>query len=388
MVAGEPVPLRRSRGYVPRPVLLDLRFPEPVLACGAHLKNTFCIGMGELAYLGPHIGDLENLETLQAFEQAVERWERFLRVAPRVVAHDLHPSYVSTFYARSRPGAMLVPVQHHHAHIAAAMAEHALEGPVHGFAWDGTGWGPDGTAWGGELLRADYGGYERVGSFRALPLPGGETAIREVWRLALALLRTAFPEGAPIERLPLFSKVPRESLRVVARMLESNMAMPRARGVGRYFDAFGALVLSHPVSAYEGQVAARWNLAADGGDHGAYPFEIDAASGLPEVDLAAAARDAVEDFLRGVAAPVISARFHETLARAAAALLPPVRSQDGGLPVVLSGGCFQNDLLTRRVLARLPGRVVFRHRRVPPGDGGLALGQAAVAAAFLREGGV
>jgi hydrogenase maturation protein HypF len=388
MVAAEPVLLRRSRGYVPRPVLLDFRFPEPVLACGAHLKNTFCVGMGELAYLGPHIGDLENLETLQAFEQAIARWERFLRVTPRVVAHDFHPGYVSTFYARSRPGATLVPVQHHHAHVAAAMAEHALEGPVYGFAWDGTGWGPDGTAWGGELLRADYGHYERIGSFRALPLAGGETAIREVWRLALALCRSAFPGGAPLERLPLFSKVPRESLRGVTRMIESGIAMPRARGVGRYFDAFGALLLGVPVSRYEGQVAMRWNLIADGGDHGAYPFDLDSSAGPPEVDLTAAARAAVEDFLEGVAIPVISARFHETLARAAAAMLPQSRSERGRLPVVLTGGCFQNSLLTRRVLERLPGWTVFRHRRVPPGDGGLALGQAAVAAAILRKGGI
>jgi hydrogenase maturation protein HypF len=386
IVAGEPVTFRRSRGHVPHPVLLDLRFPEPVLACGAHLKNTFCIGVGDLAYLGPHIGDLENLETLDAFEKAVARMEEFLRVSPRVVAHDLHPDYVSTLYAEGRAGARRVAVQHHHAHVASAMAEHALPGPVYGFAWDGTGWGTDGTAWGGELLLASYNGYERLGTFRPIPLAGGETAIREVWRLAFALLREAFPEGAPLDRFPLFDRVPRERLRVVGRMLDGGISTPLARGVGRYFDAFGALLLERPVARHEGQVAMEWNLVADVAEKGAYPFRLDTSTDPPEIDLRPCVRSAVEDFLSGAPAAAVSARFHGTLARAAAGLLRQAESGRAAYPVVLSGGCFQNSLLTERVLSALEGRTVYRHRRVPPGDGGLALGQAAVAAAIVAKG--
>jgi hydrogenase maturation protein HypF len=266
------------------------------------------------------------------------------------------------------------------------MAENALPGPVYGFAWDGTGWGTDGTAWGGELLLASYDGYDRLGTFRPLSLAGGETAIREVWRLAFALLLDSFPEGAPLDRFPVFDRVPKETRRVVERMLERGIATPRARGVGRYFDAFGALLLDRPTSRYEGQVAMEWNLVADPRERGSYPFLLDTSIGPAEIDLRPSVRAAAEDLFDGVPPAAISARFHDTLARAAGALLRHAESARGPLPVVLSGGCFQNSLLTGKVLSALEGRTVFRHRRVPPGDGGLALGQAAVAAAIVAKG--
>jgi hydrogenase maturation protein HypF len=387
IVAGGPVLLRRSRGWVPRPIPLAVPFDEPLLACGGHLKNTFCIGLGGAAYLGPHIGDLENLETLAAFEEAVARMERFLSVEPRLVAHDLHPEYVSTVYARRSRGGRKIAVQHHHAHVASAMAEHGLSGPVLGLAWDGTGYGTDGTAWGGELLLADLAGYERLATFRPVPLPGGEAAIREPWRVALALLEEAFPEGAPLERLPLFDRIEPRSIEVVRRMLGGGFPVPLARGVGRYFDAFGSLFLSRPVSRHEGQVALAWNVAADPSERGSYPFAVNLDTAVAELDLRPSLRAAVEDFLEGVAPAVISGRFHGTLARAAAALVSDARARAGGVPVVLTGGCFQNALLAERVLAELRGSRVLLHRRVPPGDGGLALGQAAVAAAVARSGG-
>ena len=380
VVAGGPVLLRRSRGWVPRPVAVDVPFDEPVLAVGGHLKNTFCIGVGSAAYLGPHIGDLENLETLAAFEEAVERMRRFLRVEPAVVAHDLHPEYVSTVYARELPGVLRVPVQHHHAHVASAMAEHGLKGPVLGFAYDGTGYGTDGTAWGGEVLRCELGGFERVASFRPVRLAGGDTAIREPWRIALALLEDAFPEGAPIERFPLFAKVDRRSVEVVRQMLDLPLAT-RARGIGRYFDGFGSLFLARPWSRHEGQVATAWNFRADGAERESYPFFLDGSVAPREVDFRPALRAAVADFVAGASAGIISARFHNTLAEATGALAAASARDGDELPVVLTGGCFQNALLAERTLERLAGHRVYLQRRVPTGDGGLALGQAVVAAA-------
>jgi hydrogenase maturation protein HypF len=393
VVAGGPVLLRRSRGWVPRPIPVDPPFPEPVLAVGGHLKNTFAVGLGGAVYLGPHIGDLENLETLTAFEDAVERMEEFLRVKPEVVAHDLHPLYVSTGWAlRSQRSRRVTAVQHHHAHVASAMAEHGLSGPALGLAWDGTGYGTDGTSWGGELLLASGDGgaeFTRLGTFRPLKLAGGETAIREPWRIALALLTDAYPDGAPLERLPLFSDVEPGALGVVTQMLETDLQTSLARGVGRYFDAFGSLFLRRPFSRFEGQVALAWNGAADERERDAYPYSLTGGSSA-DVDLRLTVRAAVEDFFEGASPASISARFHETLARAAAALVSETASEGelAGLPIVLTGGCFANALLAERVLAHLAGRRVLLQRRVPPGDGGLALGQAFVAGARLRHNGL
>ncbi len=387
VVAGGPVLLRRARGWVPRPIAVRVPFEEPVLACGGHLKNTFCIGVGSAAYLGPHVGDLENVETLTAFEEAVSRMERFLRVEPELVAHDLHPQYVSTSYARGSRRGRKIAVQHHHAHVVSAMAEHALPGPVVGVAYDGTGYGSDGESWGGELLLARTEGFERLATFRPIGLAGGETAIREPWRIALALLEDAFPEGAPLDRLPLFARMDRRTVDVVRRMLAQAIHVPRAHGVGRYFDGFGALFLSRASSSHEGQIALGWNLAADAAERGSYPFSVDCGAPVEELDLRPALRAAVEDFLAGIPPAVISGRFHNTLARATGALVRRAVERAGDLPVVLTGGCFQNALLAERVVGELEGLRVFLHRRVPPGDGGLSLGQAVAAAAVARSGG-
>ncbi len=393
VIAGGPVLLRRSRGWVPQSVPVPVPFGEPVLACGGHLKNTFCIGLESAAYLGPHIGDLENLETLAAFEEAVARMERFLQVRPEIVAHDLHPEYVSTLYARDSRTGRKFAVQHHHAHVASAMAEHALTGRVIGVAYDGTGYGTDGTAWGGEILAAGFEGAERLATFRPVPLPGGEAAIREPWRIAFALLEDAFPEGPPLDRFPVFADIEARALDLLRQVIRGEMRVPRARGVGRYFDGFGALFLARPFSRHEGQVALAWNVEADPGQAGAYPFSGDFAAAPAELDLRLALRAAVSDFLTGVSPSAISGRFHNTLARATAALVRHAVERSGRLPVVLTGGCFQNALLAERVrreLVEREGCRVFLHRRVPPGDGGLALGQAAIArslAAGVKESG-
>ncbi|HYQ81410.1 MAG TPA: carbamoyltransferase HypF, partial [Anaeromyxobacteraceae bacterium] len=387
VVAGGPVLLRRSRGYVPRPVALRRRLARPVLACGAHLKNTFCLAAGAQATLGPHIGDLENLETYDSLAQAVERMERFLRLRPEVVACDLHPLYLSTRYARERAASLsapLVPVQHHHAHLCAAMAEHGLEGPVLGLAWDGTGWGPDGAAWGGELLLADARGFERLATLRPIPLAGGEVAIREPWRVALAALDEAFDGDPPLSRLPLFRSVAAGRVALVRQMIRSGLNAPPAHGAGRLFDAAGALALSRGLSRYEGQVAVALDSAADPAERGRYPFALDQAADPWQLDWRPLLKSMVEDLLAGTSPARAAARFHESLAAAAGELVRAAAARHGALPVVLSGGCFQNARLAEGVLGALGGFEVYLHQRVPPGDGGLALGQALVADAVAR----
>ena len=389
VVAGRPLVMRRSRGYVPRPVPAPVRFERPVLACGAQLKNTFCIGLGDAAWLGPHVGDLENLETTESFESSVARLERFLETRPALLAHDLHPQYLSTAYALRRAEELGVPalaVQHHHAHVAAAMAEHGLPGPVLGLAWDGTGHGPDGASWGGELLLAEYASFERLATLRPLRLAGGDVAVRHPWRVALAALDDAFEGAPPLEALALFRAVPPAELEVVRRMIASGFNSPPAHGAGRWFDAAGALVLARPHARHEGQVAMALEGAADASERGRYPFVLDESRTPWELDLRPAVRALVEDLLAGAAPGAIAARFHETLAAAAAALVRRAAAQRGPLPVVASGGCFQNARLAERLLAGLgPDFAVYLHQRIPPGDGGIALGQAVVAQAQWRS---
>ena len=380
-IAGRPTLLRRSRGYVPRPISLRRPLARPVLACGAHLKNAFCLAVGDSAFLGPHIGDLGSLESYEALGDAVERMQRLVGVEPELFACDLHPEYVSTRFARERAGKAAIGVQHHHAHVVSAMAEHGLPGPVLGLAWDGSGYGDDGSAWGGELLLADAGGYERLATFRPLMLAGGDLAVREVWRTALALLCDAFDGDPPLDRIPLFASIASEKVRIVRDMLERGVHTHPSHGVGRLFDAMGAMVLGRPLARYEGQVALEWNLTADPCEKTAYPFELDDhENGVRRIDWRPLVRAAVQDLGRSTPAEIVSARFHATLAMAAEQLLRMEEVHVGRQPIVLSGGCFQNALLVERILERLAGDFeVHLHDAVPPGDGGLALGQAVVA---------
>jgi len=381
VIAGTPTLLRRSRGYVPRPIALAASVARPILAVGAQLKNTFCVAVGDNAYLGPHIGDLDNLAAMDFFGAAVARMQDILRVEPEVIAHDLHPAYPSTHYARARAGVRHVAVQHHHAHVASAMAEHGLSGPVIGVAYDGTGWGPDGTAWGGEILLASYAAYERLSTVRPVALAGGDAAIREPWRIALALVDDAFGDDAPLDRLPVFAAVPERSIAVVRSMIRRSINAPGARGIGRLFDGFGALGLARSHASYEGQVAIAWNLAATG-DHPAYPWSVS----NDELDVRPAVRAAVTDLIAGIAPGIVSARFHAMLVAATVDRVRAAIVRVGERPVVLTGGAFANPLLAQGIVAGLSGLDVRMHRDVPPGDGGIALGQALVADAVARHG--
>jgi hydrogenase maturation protein HypF len=357
-----------------------------VLACGALLKNTFCLGTGGSAYLGPHIGDLQNLETYESFEQAIGRAERILRVKPEIVAHDLHPDYMSTTYALSRSADVKIAVQHHHAHVASAMAEHGLEGPVIGVAYDGTGYGTDGTAWGGEVLIARYDTFERAATFRPIPLAGADMAIRHPWRIALALVDDAFDGDAPLDAFSLFSTLPPDDVGVVRQMIATRLRSPLARGVGRYFDGIGALVLGRRDAHFEGQVALAWNVIADAAEDRRYDFDVDRSQSPWTLDLRPMVRQVVRDATRGTTAGIISARFHNTITAATAAMVRAAAAAHGALPVVLTGGCFQNQRLAEGVLRELGGEFsVYLHERVPPGDGGIALGQVVVAGAIARR---
>ena len=387
VIDAQPTMFRRARGYVPRGIEVATDFAEPVLACGGHLKNTFCIGAGNAAFLGPHIGDLETVDTLRAYEAAILQMKEFVGVEPKVFAHDLHPQYFSTLYALAQHNVRTIGVQHHHAHIASVMAEHRLSGPVVGIAYDGTGFGTDNTSWGSEVMIATAAEYRRFATFRALPLAGGDQAIRQVWRLALALLDEAFDGEPPLHAIPLFRDMPRRGIDAVRSMIAKNLNSPLARGAGRYFDAIGAVALSMADSHYEGEVAFQLNMAADPEERGVYPVVIHDGVSPWEIDFRPVMKAAVEDLISGRSAATISARFHNTLAAATIEVTRAALNAAGDVPVVLGGGCFQNVRLAEEIIGALrPRHRIYMNHEVPPGDGGLALGQALVANAIVTRG--
>jgi hydrogenase maturation protein HypF len=377
--------VRRARGYAPEAIRLAAAASEPVLAVGGHLKSAACLVVGDRAYLTPHLGDLDSWAAEQAFRAEVEGLERLLGVRPEVVVHDLHPAYASTQYALARPARLRVGVQHHVAHVLAAVAELHLDQPVVGVVFDGSGWGPDGTSWGAEILGVDGAEWSRRCTFRALPLAGGERAIREVWRTGYGALREAFGEGARdiAARLPLFRALPGESLPTLERMIATSVHTVQARGIGRWFDAIGALVLGLPRASFEGHVAMAWEEVAGAAEAPAYTVGLPraladgvAATSDSEIDLCPTVREAVADHLAGVPARTISARFHRTIIEATAAMTARALARSGARHVVLSGGSFQNRILARGLSDALGRDRVVMARAVPVGDGGLALGQA------------
>jgi len=300
----------------------------------------------------------------------------------------------STQYAMARPEVMKIGVQHHHAHVVSAMAEHGIRGPAIGLAYDGAGYGTDGTIWGGEVLLATDRAFRRIATFRPLPLVGGDVAVREPWRLALALVHDAFDGSWPAGLDERLTEGRSDEVDAVRRVLVGRIRVPMARGVGRYFDAFGSLFLGRACASFEGQVALEWNQAADPRVTREYPFDVNAvtsvddgeAVALLEIDLRPAVRAAFNDHRRRVGIETIAAAFHNTIAAATFAVVRQLNADVGALPVVASGGCFQNALLTERVQAAFaPHQRVMLHRTVPPGDGGIALGQAVVADATIAD---
>jgi hydrogenase maturation protein HypF len=396
---GRPLLIRRSRGYVPEPIRLDGGFPRPVLACGAELKNTFCLAKGQHAFVSHHIGDLENAETLRSFTEGIEHFGRLFDVVPQVVAHDLHPEYLSTKYALDRPDVDLLGVQHHHAHIASCLADNGADGPVIGVAFDGTGYGPDGTIWGGEFLVAGLASYERGGHLVPVPMPGGAAAIRQPWRMAAAYLgaapASAYLGAAPASAYLGAAPASADGLDVMRRhadrwsavtaMAARSINSPLTSSAGRLFDAAAAILGVRDEINYEGQAAVEFEQLADSAETGAYPAGLQPGDpfGVQGGDLLHAV---IEDLAAGTPRPVIAARFHHGVAALIEAGCLLLRERHGLGTVALSGGVFQNMLLLHATVARLERRGfrVLVHSRVPCNDGGISLGQAAVAAARDR----
>lgn len=377
-------PLRRGRGYAPFPVRLPWETPT-MLAVGGELKNTFCLTRDRYAFLSHHIGDLANYETLQAFEGGIDHFERLFRIEPSALAYDLHPDYMATRYAlerAEREGLPAIGVQHHHAHIAACMAEHGLpEGQqVIGVSFDGTGYGDDGAIWGGEFLLADYRSYQRVFHLDYIPMPGGEAAVREPWRLALAWLAKAEMGWEP--ELPAVNVANPDARETIRRMLDTGLNTPLTSSMGRLFDAVSSLAGVRQSINYEAQAAIELEAIVDRDEGQAYVFDI----GDGSIDPINVIRAAVEDVLSGVATHRIAARFHRGVANMVVDVCRALRERNGGEEIVLSGGVWQNMILlswTVRML-RDSGFHVYVHRKVPANDGGLALGQAAVASSRMK----
>jgi len=378
VMGGRETPLRRSRGFVPQPVTVAHAFPRPVLGCGAELKNTFCVGKGRRAFVSHHIGDLENYETLQSYIEGIEHFMRVFDVHPEVVAHDLHPEYLSTKFAVDLDGVDRIGVQHHHAHIASCLADNGEAGPVIGVAFDGLGFGTDGAMWGGEILVADLVSFRRAGHLAPVAMPGGVMAIREPWRMAAAHLAAAYGGDPPTGLAVMRDHADRWD--AVSALARTGTASPMTTSAGRLFDAVAALIGVRDRINYEGQAAVELEQLADPAETSAYPVAIEEGEPI-QMATAGLVRAVVADVRAGVAGPVIAARFHNGLADAAVAACRRVRAASGLEVVALSGGVFQNVLLTERVRAGLLGGGfrVLTHSRVPSNDGGISLGQAVVA---------
>jgi hydrogenase maturation protein HypF len=384
VAAGGEVPIRRSRGYAPFPVRLPFE-SRPVLAVGAELKSAVCVTRGPYAFMSPHVGDLENVETYVSYQSMVERMTELFRVRPIAVAHDLHPDYLSTRYALGLdPAVPRVAVQHHHAHVAACMAEHCLTGPVIGVAFDGSGYGPDGAVWGGEILVADYTGFERVGHLGYVRMPGGDRAAREPFRMALAHLLRTF--GAWDPALCPLREATEAERGMIRWQIEREINAPLTSSVGRLFDAVASLAGVRHRARFEAQAAMELEALAEGLTGAPYPVEITGGAPLI-IEPGPMIRGVVDDLVGGTPPARIAARFHATVAAAVVGVCERVRASRGLGRVVLAGGVFQNAILLGATCQGLDARgfEVFSHHLVPPNDGGIALGQAAVAHARLER---
>ena len=377
VVEGAQLPIRRSRGYAPLPVALPISVP-PTLAVGADLKNTLAIADRKYAWLSQHIGDMDDLATLSAFGSAERHLEALTGVAPEVVVADLHPAYRSTAWAHRNAGDRPVrTVQHHHAHVAAVMAEHGLDGAqqILGFAFDGTGYGPDGAIWGGEVLLADYKGYQRRAQLKYVPLAGGDVSVLRPYRMALSHLWAAGLRWD--EDLPPVTACPTDERRVLSQQLASGVGCLPTSSMGRLFDAVSALIGVRQVVAYEAQAAIELEGLSRDADSGTgrYAFGVDAYAPPTVIDPAPVLAAIIRDVRDDVPAGVIGARFH----RAVADLIVDLATAEDPVPrtVALSGGVFQNAMLLRLARSGLAakGFEVITHQQVPPNDGGIALGQ-------------
>ncbi len=383
-VSGRPTVLRRARGYAPFPVRLP--FPSrPVLACGAEVKNTFCLTRDEYAFVSQHIGDLENLETLKHFERTIELYRKLFRIDPELVAYDLHPEYLSTKFALSLPGKK-IGVQHHFAHMVSCLAENGDAGPAIGLTLDGLGYGTDGTLWGGEVLVGDCRSFVRKAHFEYLPMPGGAAAIRHPWRMALSYVYRLMGKETVMAHLPAFtSALGRESgeekIRVILKQIDRGMNSPLTSSCGRLFDGVSALLGLRTTVSYEGQAAVELEMIADPQEKGSYPVFTQEEDGQEIIRLAPVFQGILGDLEKGIPRPTISGKFHNYVVEMGVTLCKKIRESGGPAKVALSGGVFQNRLLSEKIRSALEEArfKVLVHSQVPCNDGGLSLGQAVIA---------
>jgi hydrogenase maturation protein HypF len=374
--------VRRSRGHAPEPIGLSWPCDPTILAVGGQLKGTFALGKGNRAILSHHLGDLDDLHAYRAFERDIRLYEKLFSLRPACIAHDLHPDYASTRYAKRRAseeGVPLVAVQHHHAHMAACMAEHELTRPVIGVTFDGTGYGTDGAIWGGEFLAGDFNDFERAARFRYVGMPGGEQAARHPWRMAAAHLMDAQAACDAFER-----RFPPGELRTIRQMIERKFYCPQTSSVGRLFDAVASIAGVRDSVSHEGQAAMQleW-LAASVQADGAYSFEFTG----DQIDTRPLISEVVADVNTGVAASRIARRFHSTLVEIVDRVCVELRNTLNINSIILSGGAFLNKILSLESRRRLEqdGFAVYVHHKFPPGDGSLSLGQLVVAASQQRK---
>lgn len=378
--------VRRSRGYAPAPLRTRFQFAQQVLACGAELKNTFCLGRENQAFISHHIGDLKNLETLNSFHEGIEHFKRLFDLKPDVVAYDLHPDYLSSKYAHGLDDAFAkIGVQHHHAHIASCMVDNRIDGEVIGVALDGLGFGSDGRLWGGEFFVANFADAERVAHLEYMPLPGGEMATREPWRMAAVYLQQTFGDEFLNLKLDAVEDLDRNKWRTLSRMIVTRTNSPETSSMGRLFDAVAVLLGVRSFINYEGQAAIELEAIVDTQSHGSYQFELTEAGVINARDVI---RDAVADLLNGTPASTVSARFHRAVAQLIAKVAERIREGRKLNRIALSGGVFQNIFLLDETceLLQRRGFEVFTHHQVPANDGGISLGQAAVANAQISLG--
>jgi hydrogenase maturation protein HypF len=386
IVAGAELPLRRSRGHAPEPIRMPVECKVPTLATGGQMKATFALARDHNAFLSHHIGDLDYYEAARSHAEAIRHYEQLFDCHAEYLVHDLHPDYLSTLYVRNHAaGRPTLAVQHHHAHMTSCMSDNMLNEPVIGVTFDGTGYGTDGTIWGGEFLIGDYRDFRRAAHLRPIRMPGGEAAVREPWRMAAAYLHDAGLDFGSAANLS-----PAQGLRAIRQLLDRGVHAPITTSAGRLFDAVAALAGVRHRVAYEAQAAIEleW-LASQVAPDGSYPFEMketadSTGDSCPIVlDTTGLIDEVCKDVTNGVSPAVIGRRFHSTIVELIARVCIRLRSLSGLEAVVLSGGVFMNALLTTEVIPRLEseGFRVYRHRRVPPNDGGISLGQLAVAAA-------
>ena len=391
---GVPILIRRARGYVPSPVELDSRV-ESILACGAELKNTFCLTKKNYAFVSQYIGDLKDYKTLEYYEETVRRFEKLFGISPKIIAHDLHPDYLSTQYAlnikRRKPDIMRIPVQHHHAHIVSCLVENRVSGKVIGVAFDGIGYGSDGNIWGGEFLVADYGDFQRIGQLKYLPLPGGDRAVEEPWRMAVSLLVDAF--GKRIPRIDFINRWGKK-IPIILGMIEKKINSPLTSSMGRFFDGVSSLLGICDVNTYEGQAAMELESVARDLSSSSrsllrqnYRYEIQEERGTFIVEPGWIVRGIVEDLKRRVPASFIASKFHNSIADIVKDVSLKIKERTGIGKVALSGGVFQNRLLLGLALRKLTERgfICYYQKKVPPNDGGISLGQAIIANEIAKK---